>query len=67
MQEFIEVARQNLPLLSGLPAPLMQAINKNNPEELQRIFRCAAAQTELCEPSVQTLKFPASFLRRLHA
>ncbi len=40
MQEFMDVARQNLPMLSGLPAPLMQALNKNDPEELQRIFRC---------------------------
>lgn len=39
MQEFIDVARQNLHMLSGLPAPLVQAINKNDPEELQRIFR----------------------------
>ena len=40
LQVFIDVARQNLPLLSGLPAPIVQAINKNDPEELQRIFRC---------------------------
>ena len=36
------MARQNLPMLSGLPAPLVQAINKNDPEELQRIFRSGA-------------------------
>ena len=67
MQEFIEAARQNLPLLSGLSAPLMQAINKNDPEELQHIFRCAAAHSEPCKPSLQSLKNLPSTLRRLHA
>ncbi len=46
-QEFMEVARQNLPMLSGLPAPLLQAINKNDPEELQRIFRSGAVHALL--------------------
>ncbi|CAL5223189.1 g5664 [Coccomyxa viridis] len=46
VQEFIEMARQNLPMLSGLPAPLVQAINKNDPEELQRIFRQIHAHRE---------------------
>ncbi len=44
MQEFINLARQNEPLLSSLPAPLMQAINKSDPDELQHLFRCAATQ-----------------------
>ena len=47
LQEFMEVARQNMPMLSGLPAPLLRAINKNDPDELQRIFRSGAVHALL--------------------
>ena len=47
LQEFMDTARQSLPLLRGLPAPLIQAINKNDPEELQRIFRSGAVHALL--------------------
>ena len=40
MQAFMELARQSPQLIGGLPEPMVQAINRNDTEELQRIFRC---------------------------
>ena len=39
-QAFMELARQSPQLIGGLPEPMVQAINRNDTEELQRIFRC---------------------------
>ena len=36
----MELARQSPQLIGGLPEPMVQAINRNDTEELQRIFRC---------------------------
>ena len=42
MQAFMELARQSPQLIGGLPEPMVQAINRSDAEELQRIFRCTA-------------------------
>ncbi|CAK0784745.1 hypothetical protein CVIRNUC_007949 [Coccomyxa viridis] len=39
IQAFMELARQSPQLIGGLPEPMVQAINRNDTEELQRIFR----------------------------
>ena len=41
VQAFMELARQSPQLIGGLPEPMVQAINRNDTEELQRILRCS--------------------------
>ena len=53
----MELARQSPQLIGGLPEPMVQAINRDDTEELQQIFRCSIctggpidSAARLCHP-----------------